>query len=284
MTAFFDLLEAGDFCSLSVLLLIVFLAGGAMAGGNPKVHAWGRRLAAGAFIAYGIYGCLTFHPTYAEDWIGIGVRAAFCAGLALGLSWIMLSLVSFVYGHTVGPSFGKLRAIRFQLRQKSDDAKQRRAEENRRQQEQRDWERAAPERERLRQLQEEQQRKQKSDQNRREEARLECDLLYQRHASQLASFFPPERYEALASQHLSEEHAAEDVEQRAARLQQMIRDCLDASPGSDAKFKSLQEVAAYFDDRRKEIDNLPYDDDTKGTFRTLVNGQEEAAVRRFLSP
>ena len=70
-------------------------------------RALGRRFAGGAFVAYAVYGWFTFHPTTAEDWIGIALWALLASGLAWGVSLIVLAVLNFAYTHTVGHPWAK---------------------------------------------------------------------------------------------------------------------------------------------------------------------------------
>ena len=119
-------------------------------------------------------------------------------------------------------------------------------------------------------------------QQRREEARLRSDLLYERHARQLAASFPRERFVQFVERYMGEGTAPDLVEQRELLLKEMILDSLGTATAP--KFPTMTELATFFEARRQEINQLPHDEYIKDTYRTQLNKQEDEALRRFLKP
>ena len=81
-------------------------------------------------------------------------------------------------------------------------------------------------------------------QQRREEARLRSELLYDRHARQLAASFPHERFEQFVERYMGEGTSPELVEQREELLKEMIIDTLGTATAP--KFASMTDLAASF--------------------------------------
>lgn len=120
------------------------------------------------------------------------------------------------------------------------------------------------------------------DERRREEARLRSELLYDRHARQLAASFPRERFEQFVERYMSEATAPELVDQREQWLKEMMMDSLGTV--TIPKFASLSDLATFFSDRRRDIDKLPHAEDLKDIYHKQLNKQEDEALRRLLKP
>lgn len=123
--------------------------------------------------------------------------------------------------------------------------------------------------------------KHKTDQQQRDEARLHCLLLYDEHAHNLTNRFPRERLMEYFQQYLADSFSVELVEQRAERLKEMIESSLHSKGRNRQKFSSFIDITNYFQEQRKEIELLDYDDSVKQSFLTSLNLQEDRAVREF---
>jgi hypothetical protein len=121
-----------------------------------------------------------------------------------------------------------------------------------------------------------------ADRQRREDARLRCELFYERYARQLAGAFDRERFEAFVERYMGENVAPDLIEHREQLLKDMIIDSLGKSP--TPKFASMTELAAFFAARRQEIEELPHDEDAKDAYRIQLNKQEDEALRKLLKP
>jgi hypothetical protein len=76
--------------------------------------------------------------------------------------------------------------------------------------------------------------------------------------------------------------AAEFVEQRDELLKETIRETLGTSDSQTPKFRSVTEIAAYFEGRRQELQELPHGEEVIDHYRVQINKQEDEALRRFL--
>ena len=124
---------------------------------------------------------------------------------------------------------------------------------HRRRQAQRQWEqRAASDGEaRLRE-----QRKAAEDGRRRVEARARCELLYSRHAPEIARRFPRKSMERFIQTYMSDADPAASVEQRGRELETIIeqhRNCVRP----DKPPKTIQDLAEWYLAERNRIDALP---------------------------
>jgi hypothetical protein len=275
----FDLIDSGNACSLLFLIAILVAVGRQMAGESSNVLKWSARLAATGFLAYLAYGAITFQPATAEDWIGVIIRGLLTAGLTYSIALIVLSVVAFLRHNLLIP----LRRPYTQSNSTAPSAQ--RALDYQRQWEQDDANRKAREQQKVRQEAEAKvdAEEKANAQKRREDARLQCDLLYQRHARELSQSFPRDQFNEFLNRYMSDVHAPEYVEERGKLLEEVIRESL-GSGKQQAKFSNLKELANYFENRRKEVDALPYPDDLKDTYRTQINREEDEALRKFLQP
>lgn len=121
------------------------------------------------------------------------------------------------------------------------------------------------------------------DQNRRDNSRFACQLLYDQHAHRLQNLLPRERLSDYFEQHLSDTFPAEIVEIRAEQLKEMILLFLEQGDGNHQKFSSLNEIAEYFQKQKEEIESLQYDEQTQQTMLSSLNEQEDRTIREFLS-
>lgn len=253
----------------------------------------GLRIAAGTAILFA-------GATLMEEGIGeagplarVVMRSLAAGGLILGPTWIVLSVGAFF--HAQYQRLTNAARTQAAVRKREREQKQRDADESeRKRQQDAEWERIQPERERAaREATErarvEAERRQQlelcrlSDQKRREDAKLECVLIYDRKAAALAKSFPRERPDQYFAAYMSETHAADAVETRANQLIAMLEE-LASEHGhrSKAKFQSLADVAAYFQQQREQLQSLPYGPDIVDSLVVVLNQHEDAAIANFL--
>jgi hypothetical protein len=87
----------GNAVAVSWLIVILACVGSKMVESSIAARQWGWRSSAAAFVAYSIYGSVTFHPAEVEDWIHIVIRGLLAGGLTLGTSWIVLAVLATVW-------------------------------------------------------------------------------------------------------------------------------------------------------------------------------------------
>jgi len=98
MDILLNILNEGDACSLLCLIAILAFIGSRMVEAKPATRQWGWRFAAGSFVGYALYTGVAMQPDDVGEWLRIVLRAVLAGGLALGPSWICLSIVTFVAG------------------------------------------------------------------------------------------------------------------------------------------------------------------------------------------
>lgn len=97
---------------------------------------------------------------------------------------------------------------------------------------------------------------------RRVEARARCELLYNRHAPEIARRFPRKSMERFIQTYMSDADPAEHVEQRGRELENIIeqhRNCVKP----DKQPRTIQDLAEWYVRERNLIDTLPLDDALK---------------------
>lgn len=240
----------------------------------------------GCFMG-GLYGLGVLAPELRSASPEVSLEGLFAAamnGIAIGsAAYFSMALVCLVYEHVGKPPLQILNRWRRQATAELS----RQQQEHRRVQEQEDWNRSAPDRERAQRETEDrrtrEQQQATSDRHRRENARLRCLMLYDRHATELATRFSRERLETYFATYLTDQHLPEAVEERGKLLERLIEDAAGGNVSKNAP-QTLDEIAGYFRKRRDEIQALPFDVDVKDTFLSLLNTQEEDAIRRFFQP
>ncbi len=89
----FDLLYADDGGSLFCLVAIFYVVGSNMADGG--VRRWGWRASALGYVAFVVIAVCSVEPTRASQLAYIAYRGLFAGGLAVGTTWMALSVVVF---------------------------------------------------------------------------------------------------------------------------------------------------------------------------------------------
>ncbi len=265
----FEMIDQDDCFTLACLIAILTSVGTNMA--SPNVRQWGKRAAAVASVLICIYAGCMLNPTDAQDCLHIAFRGLFAAGLALGITWIVLSISVFAFQH--------LRTLvqaswlsRGTIAHRTSGADRLSREEARRQQADN------MERERRDNV------KKADAARRRDDARMRCLMLYDRHSTTLAERFPRERLQEYFDHYMSDKSPPEVVEERARTLVALIDEWVAQDKTRQKKeFRTLEELAAFFQKQRDEVAGLSYDADIKDSFLTNINIQEEQAVRRFLA-
>lgn len=283
---FLHFIEVSDISSLLLLLVCLALVGSRVIQSRPDLVGWARRIAMTTLLAYTAFRCVTLSPTTPDDLLWILLRGLLSAALAMTVSWTLLPVGMTIWAET----FGRLSHA---VSVSASNAESRRREREHAAQRQKADLVVSP---LIAPLTEEQLREQRDAEarnridreaaetasRRREESRLRSELLYERHSRQLTASFPRERFQQFVEKYMGPETAPELVEQREQLLKEMIVDSLGTN--TTPKFSTMTELAAFFESRRREIDNLPHDDQIKDTYQTQLNRQEDEALKRFLKP
>jgi hypothetical protein len=131
--------------------------------------------------------------------------------------------------------------------------------EYRRRQSQREWQQRSAREGEARHLQ---QQKAAEHGRRRVEARARCELLYNRHAPEIARRFPRKSMERFIQTYMSDADPAEHVEQRGRELENIIeqhRNCVKP----EKRPRTIQDLAEWYLGEKNRIDALPLDEELK---------------------
>ncbi|QDT64073.1 hypothetical protein [Calycomorphotria hydatis] len=134
-----------------------------------------------------------------------------------------------------------------------------------------------------RQQQLDQQKRELAETERREKARFQCRLLYDRYASEIQESLSRKRFDDYLKTYLSDSHSADLVEQRAEELQKMILDFFEGSDEAQPQL-SLEEIVLYYAAERERISLLDLDVDTKAAMLADLNAAEDKAIRNLRRP
>ena len=265
------MIDQSDAASLLVLIGLLAFVGSKMAEHDATLRQWGRRIAAGAFVAYGVLGVAFLPAADVQDWLHVAFRGLLAAGLALGLAWVLLPVGAFTvrsFGSFPRSLFGRKTVAKT-----SHDTEEHRQQEAMR--EQAEDRRAHEQHEAARRA---------VDSRRRDDARMRCLMFYDRHGDVLAERFPRERLQEYFAQYMPDTSPAEIVEERAQTLITLLEQSIEhANSRQTKRFKSLEELADFFQGQREELSRLSYSNEIKDSLITNINSQENEAVRRFLS-
>ena len=279
---FSEPIDGGTF----LLLVVLYFLGAKLVHGNQKLQLLSKRFALGSFFLFVWMLYVEWKPTSAEDWAGILIRALVLSGVVLGVSWTILPPLAFAWAQTIAPALRVFRSSRDALTTRTTQQRLERERLEKQCSAESERQRLAPELERQRQESQIQAAKdaelQAEAQKRREECRLRCELLYERNSRPLATAFPRDRFEQFLARYMHDGLAAESVEQREELLKETIRETLGTSDSQTPKFRTVSEIAAHFEARRQELEQLPHGEEIVDHYRVQINKQEDEVLRRFL--
>ena len=226
-----------------------------MAEAGSAIRQWGWRLAAGAFIAYGVYAGIAFQPTDADEWIHRLLRSLLASGIVLGLSWILLAILGFLWR-----SASALRVLRWhditreRPQSEETDAGRRQWEQEKRRRLEEEVERES------RQL--EHSRQQAEAQRRRTNAKARASLTFGLFAPKIQSRFTQQMFDDFLSKYLGDDQTPDDVERRVEELTQTFQRHLEEIEPPEGK-RSIEELGQWFLDQKRRIEELPLDPKVK---------------------
>ncbi len=282
MWQFFELLREDDIPTLIGVALVLNYVGQSAVSHHPQIKKLGYGISLLAFASYALIEIFHFGIQGAEGLFSIVFRGLIIAGMMLGTTWIIMSIITFLFS-PVDNIKKFFQESRMRSQQKKERAKREEENQQQKKRDQQEWEQMAPERECRQKKQQATAKKQTNEQHKREEIRLSCQLLYDQHAIELQDRFPRERLNEYFNQYLSDRFSVKIVEQRGLLLKEMIESSLEQVKGNRQKYSSLNEIASYFRKQKQEIESLDYDVSTRQSFLSSLNHQEDRAIREFLS-
>lgn len=285
MDALWELFESENVFALMFLALLLNWVGQAMAGQHETIRHWSHGIAGASFWLYASLRLAS--DGWADPFVlcGIVIRGLLVAAMFLGLTLIVLAPIVLIRRKTADGWLEMTNRVKRWCSRiaASNRAVREQVADRRRQQE---WNATAPERERQQreasQRAQEESKRTAETQQRREATHLACQLLYDRHATALRDLLPRERFDALLAMSLTNTVAFDVAEQRATQIQQLIHELVtDVSRGRQ-QFRDLFAIANHFHERRRQLDQLSYDENTKSALKAALTLQEEASIQEFL--
>jgi hypothetical protein len=105
---------------------------------------------------------------------------------------------------------------------------------------------------------------------RRMQARADCDLCYGRHYTAISYRFGPSMFHAFLQKYMGSDQPADAVESRAKQLQCIIEEHAEAA-NPPKKSTSIQELTDWFVKQQERISSLPIDDDVRDFHTVQLN-------------
>ena len=296
------IVEGPDVCSSLFLLLVLYWLAKCMVATQPTVVRTAFRVGIGAAVGYIALVFWRSPPSRASEFLVAVLRCLITGGLFCTGSCIVLPIISFVWNYTIGGilrwlgrGVGRTRRwIRDVYRQQAALFSDFRRRERRQvitaeEREHQEREAALRQEQALRIAAEQaeysrlEELKQRSDRKRREDARLQCLLAYDRFGSRLAGDFQRERLTEYFNDFFTGSHSAEEIEERATKLIAVL-DELGAEQGhrSKGKFKTLSDVVNHFNEQRRQVQELQLDSEIVDSLTTLVNQSQDSTIASFL--
>lgn len=272
MQVVLDVLNGDDLLSLGVLIGILCFVGSKMVAVQSPAYQWGLRLAAGGFVAYCVYGCLTLRAARADSLAAIAFRGLFAAGLVLGVAWVVLPIAGFLYQRSIGACMQRFRAWSAGASARAAQRRTGREQEERRRREEQEYARQAPERERWQRAAEERERLEGEAKKRREDAHFDCELLYSLYARDIGERFTRQMLDQFMEKYMGDAHAPDVVERRAEQLQDILRQHYEQIH-PPPKFTSVEQVTAWMQREKSAIEALPVEDRVKRRLLAEVHRQ-----------
>ena len=97
---------------------------------------------------------------------------------------------------------------------------------------------------------------------RRQEARSQCELLFNLHQADIAKRFTRKMFDDYMTKYMADTEDADIVERRGRELREIIEKSLEQT-GGRAKPTSIDQLATWFLDEKKRIESLPIDEELK---------------------
>jgi hypothetical protein len=279
MNTVLSILNTGDACSLIALLVILVFVGGKMVEERPDLFRWGLRFSTLAFLAYGTYACFQLKPTTAEALLRITLRALMAGGLAMGPSWIALSVASFLRRYSLDLVLERIRLWQSRRQNRLKERQRQQDDAVRRQRDREEEERIKRERELQRPIQEAKARSEAEARRRRADARAACEYLYHLFSPEIGQRFTRQKFDDWMRSYLGESQPPDEVEQRAGQLRSLLEQHREKA--APTGFKNLSDLATWFAQQKQEIDSLPDPKMQQRMVAMLKERYEDLATRFF---
>lgn len=253
-----------------LLIVLLYWVGALIVRVRPRAEVWGYRLAIVVFIAYATIGVVRFGPTTAFALITITVRGLFAAGLALGLSWILLP-GSAAIAEAIVSRGRRLRSV-LQGRAQKRDLQEEELQRLRAALHAKDREVASAETRRL---------ETESANRRRTAARANAELVYSLFATTIGERYSRNDFHAYVQEFMSDKHSPDDVERRGRELIATLRQHESVTDPPERK-KTLEDLAQWFLEQQALINRLPLEEKHKRLHMAELNARYAELSQQFL--
>jgi len=276
---FLDLVRSSQWPAKILLTFILIRLGEWIVGHEPRMHTWGLRLAIGVFAAYVGYSCYEIGSPDAGDLVMFVLQGMIGAGLVLGVSWIGLAILAFLFRTLLARPLDMLRKrhqdLQRQWKDHQDDLRREQVLQRQREQ----WELDAPLRAEAQRQADILARAEAQAQKRREDARAACEMLYQCHALEIRQRFPRSKFDEFIQKYMGDARSPDDVDERSMQLQEMIRQHVEKVE-PPPKFQTLGDAAAWFQAQETDIQKLS-DDKFKRVLLAQLKGRYTDIVSKL---
>jgi hypothetical protein len=305
-------IDSADPCFVAVIVGLFTLLGSKMAAPYPALHSWGLRLAAAVFLLYGGYAYLSQGGLDADNLPRVAVRGLIAAGTALAPVWIVLPILTFVYGRlrlalaafllygtyafvALGsfdvealPSVA-LRALLaaglalvvawivqpvVDILTANLPGKPRARPRPGPEEEQRVISVPRPAVSEVQQALADAQR-------RRNRARLKAELLYSLYAPDLSDRFGRDRFDDFVGRYLGDQHEPEDVEENGRQLEAVLQQHVEKILAPEP-FDNLTDLTRWYLGEQKRLQALHLDEETKHRQLARLNQRYQHLAEQLL--
>jgi hypothetical protein len=247
-----ELIDEPDVGWLVILIVLLIWIGSKTMARRMYLQSPAHRLAVGVFVLYCSYALYAFTPHRAEELVWIVIRALLASGIALGVGYIVLPIVDFLFRE----SMAQVREWQRSASHKLADKRREREASLAIQREREQYERLAPERERARQEAAVQAQTRALARKRRADARAHCDFLYHLYCPEIETRFPRRIFEDFIEKYLNDELSSDEVEIHAERLRKLIESHM-MKADSRSPFKTLRDLTDWYEGQKTQVDAMP---------------------------
>lgn len=274
-----------DPCLMLVVLLLLWWIGRQLGERNERLYAVGTWLAGALFVTTLAGQCIVHDPQDLASVIVLALRSGLLAVSMAISTWIVFPIGALLYRCTLGLAWGGLRRLhgsmssrwsRWTVSRQSRHERRQRAQEDRRLAQER-------QREQLRWQGESRQRQTTEDQarQRREDVRARCEFFFSLHAAVLGERYTHMMLQAYMRQYMGEDRHPEYVERRGTQLLDLMQQHL-AKAQPAPRFRSLEDIALWFQSEKQKIDHLPLDERAQRILLVNLREKYDELTSRFL--
>ncbi len=264
-----DLINDGDWLSILFVAGVLGWVGQEMIESYVKLKVWGLRVALLMFVAFSLKHAFECWQPSAYDLVIAVLEGLVVGSLVLGPAWIILAGVGF--------SQERWNSAASYLKDRRDDSRRKSEARNRqREMERRQREQPPPTPEQDRAAQEAFARQQATKQQhkhelqRREDARVACELLYTLHEPVIKKRYPRKTFQAFVNGYLGDDKPVAVVERRASELQSLIQQHYEAVNPPE-RFRDLADLTAWYEKQLQLIEGLGVAEVYKRDFAVQLN-------------